>query len=162
MDIDDAKLSGYLGDHLLAAQSGVQLFDAAQRTYKGTEFEPVFAGLHQDIAADRDDLAALMQRLGYKPGPTKSVLAWAGSLLSKAGPLNPLHKDEGVAGQLELEGLQAAVHGKESLWSTLLVLSRYDSRLDQSDLQRLKDRAGAQQDLLAGIMDKTIPERFGA
>ncbi|WP_146069714.1 hypothetical protein [Arthrobacter sp. B0490] len=161
MVIDDAKLSGYLGNHLMAAESGVRLFGAAEQTWKGTAFEPVLAGLHRDIVEDRNDLAALIGSLGYTLGTAKTALAWVGGQLSKAGPLNPLRMSKGMAGQFELEALQSAVHGKESLWTSLLALSQFDDRLDPKKLQRLKDRAGTQQDQLAEIMDRTISERFG-
>ncbi|MBG6184910.1 hypothetical protein IWX65_002888 [Arthrobacter sp. CAN_A214] len=161
MPIDDEKLSAYLGDHLLAAESGVRLFESVERTWKDTSYQSVFDELRRDIAADRDDLVALIRRLGYTPGKAKMGLTWVGAQLSKAGPLNPFHTSGGMAGQIELEALQAAVRGKEGLWTSLLALSRSFKRLDPKDLQRLKDRASGQQDQLAGIMDKTILERFG-
>jgi len=160
MSIDDDKLSGYLGDHLLAAESGVQLFESAKRTWRDTEYRSEFDEIRRDVAADRDDLAALIKRLGYTPGRAKMTMAWLGAQVSKAGPLNPLHKSGGMGGQLELEALQSAVHGKESLWTSLLALSRDDDRFDTEDLHRLKERARRQQDQLAGIMGKTIAGRF--
>ncbi|WP_026549509.1 hypothetical protein [Arthrobacter sp. Br18] len=160
MSIDDDRLSGYLGDHLLAAESGVRLFESAKRTWQDTEYRSDFDEIRRDVAADRDDLAALIRRLGYTPGRAKMALAWVGAQVSKAGPLNPLHRSDGRNGQLELEALQSAVHGKESLWTSLLALARNDDRLDPEDLQRLKDRARMQQDRIAGIMDRTIIGRF--
>lgn len=158
--LDDDKLSGYLGDHLLAAESGVWLFESVKRTWRDTEYRPAFDELWRDVAADRDDLAALIRRLGYVPGKAKMAVAWVGAQLSKAGPLNPFHKSGSMVGQLELEALQSAVHGKESLWTSLLALSSADHRLDPEDLQRPKDRARKQQDQLADIMGKTITGRF--
>ncbi|MBG6218991.1 hypothetical protein IWX75_003479 [Arthrobacter sp. CAN_A6] len=64
MPLDDDKLAGYLGDHLLAAESGVRLFESVEHTWKETSYQSVFEELRRDIAADRDDLAGLMQRLG--------------------------------------------------------------------------------------------------
>ena len=87
-------------------------------------------------------------------------MGWVGAQVSKAGPLNLLRRNRGIAGQLELEALQSAVHGKESLWVSLLELSRSDDRIDAADMQRLTERAKTQQDQLAHVMLTTIRKRF--
>lgn len=116
--------------------------------------------LSRAIAADKHELERLIGRLGFKISPVKSVLAQAGAQMSRLSPLNPARSKNGMGGQLELEGLQSAVRGKESLWDTLLVLSEFDSRLDATELKRLRARAQDQQERLAGIMRETTPGRF--
>ncbi|MEG9250063.1 hypothetical protein V6S67_18390 [Arthrobacter sp. Soc17.1.1.1] len=160
--INDDRLSAYLEDHLIAAESGVQLFISAERTWSNTPFKATFSGLRSDIAADREDLVKLVHQLGYSQGPVKAAVKWFGAQVSKAGPLNPLRKNRGIAGQLELEALQSAVHGKENLWVSLLELSRNDDRIRAAEMQRLKDRAKTQQDQLAHIMLTTITGRFSS
>lgn len=158
--INDDRLSAYLEDHLIVAESGVQLFISTERTWSNTPFEATFSGLRSDVAADRDDLVELVRQLGYDRGRVKTAVGWFGAQISKAGPLNLLRRNRGIAGQLELEALQSAIHGKESLWVSLLELSRFDDRISAADVQRLKDRAKTQQDQLAHVMLTTITGRF--
>lgn len=158
--INNDRLSSYLENHLIAAESGVQLFISAEQTWGNTPFKGTFSGLRRDVAADRDDLVTLTRRLGSERGRVKAVVGWVGAQVSKAGPLNLLRRNRGIAGQLELEALQSAVHGKESLWVSLLELSRSDDRIDAADMQRLTERAKTQQDQLAHVMLTTIRKRF--
>lgn len=158
--IDDSQLEGYLADHWIASMSGVRLFAAARKTWQGSPHETAVGDLSRAIAADKHELERLIGRLGFRISPVKSVLAQVGAQVSRLSPLNPARTKTGMGGQLELEGLQSAVRGKESLWDTLLVLSEYDSRLDSTELERLKARAQDQQERIAEIMRETTPGRF--
>ncbi|WP_196823439.1 hypothetical protein [Arthrobacter sp. CAN_A6] len=55
-------------------------------------------------------------------------MGWCPAQQSRSA--EPVPQKRWYGGQLELEALQAAVRGKEGLWTSLLALSRSDERLD--------------------------------
>ena len=140
----------YLQDHLAGAMGGVQL---AQRMYgqnKGTEFGEFLGRLAQDIEEDRQDLKAIMQRLGVSADPMKVAGAWAAE---KAGRLKfngSLLNYSPLSRVIEFEGLIMGVNGKLSLWNSLRAVASTDSRLDAEDLDRLIARA---QEQIAGLRE---------
>jgi hypothetical protein len=155
-------LEAYLNDHLAAATAGVRLFDAARATWRGTAHAGTLDDLRQQIAADRQEVAALIGALGLEPHKLKLAVAQVGAQVSKVNPLNPLRSRRAIAGQLELEVLQSAVRGKECLWETLLALAPAEPRLDAGRLRELRDLARRQQERIAAIMTATAPDRFPA
>ncbi|MBD7996866.1 hypothetical protein H9639_16335 [Arthrobacter sp. Sa2CUA1] len=154
------SLAAYLDDHLLGAETGVRLFKAARRTWEGTEHEGVFAHLTEEISDERDELETLILALGYQRSRIKMALAWAGALVGRAGPVNPLSTGSGTSGQLELETLQSIVRAKECLWRTLLVLSAHDHRFHAPRIRELLHMAQKQQEAVAKVMEDTAPARF--
>lgn len=154
------SLSAYLDDHLLGAETGVRLFRAARRTWEGTAHEEVFDDLSEEISDERDELESLILALGYRRSRLKKGLAWAGALVGRAGPVNPLSTGGGTTAQLELEALQSLVRAKECLWRTLLVLSTHDHRFHAPRIRELIGQAQKQQDAVARVMEETAPGRF--
>lgn len=156
-------LSRYLDDHLLAATGGVRLFQAAQRSWRGTEHEKVFARLFDEISEDREELLRLIRSLGFSPNKAKMAFAQVSAQLGKVNPINPLRSDKGEGAQLELESLQSAIRGKECLWETLLTLARAGIALPPlttSQLESLLVRAQEQQRDVADVMRSTAEDRF--
>lgn len=157
---DDDVLSNYLHSHIVAAASGVRLFERAARVWKDSPHGTTLDRLRADVAADKAELESMAHQLGLSLPPSKRALAWTGSQLARVNPMNPLHSRGSVAGQLELEALETAVTGKSLLWETLLLLSADDSRLDPGRLERLRARAQDQLSRVDTILRATVPERF--
>jgi len=158
--LDDKALAAYLDSHLVGSSAGVLMFNAAKRTWKGTEAAGALAGIEQEVAGERGELKQLMRALGYHRSVWKAAAARAGAAVGKLNPVNPLRSGGGATGQLELELLQSALKGKECLWRTLLDLAHAQPRLDQRRLTELLDKVHRQQDTVAEIMRRTAPGRF--
>ncbi|MCZ2401920.1 hypothetical protein IV498_01650 [Paenarthrobacter sp. Z7-10] len=157
---DEGVLGNYLHSHIVAAASGVRLFEQATKVWKHSSHASTLARLTQEVDADKTDLESLAARLGLAMPAGKQPLAWIGAQLSKVNPLNPLRSRGSFSGQLELETLETAVQGKRLLWETLLLLAAADSRLDASELERLDGRAKEQISEIHKILLSTVPERF--
>ncbi|WAP52869.1 hypothetical protein OL239_06875 [Arthrobacter sp. ATA002] len=158
--LEHASLSAYLDDHLLAAETGVRLFSAARRTWAGSKYEQTFADLENEISGERDELEQLIITLGYRRSKFKHLVATAGAVTGRLGPINPLSTGGGTTGQFELETLQSIVRAKECLYRTLLSLSAHDHRFNPARLREMIDMAGRQQDAVARVMEETAPARF--
>ena len=154
------SLAAYLNDHLVGAETGVRLFRAAGDTWRGSEYESVFTSLAGELSDERDELENLITALGYGRSRFKALAGWAGALVGRMGPLDPLGTGGGATGQLELETLQSLVRQKESMWRTLLVLSGRDRRFNPARLAELLDAAQRQQQEVAHVMEQTAVDRF--
>ena len=154
------SLAAYLNDHLVGAETGVRLFRATADTWQGSEYESVFTSLAEELSGERDELENLIIALGYGRSKVKALAGWAGALIGRLGPMNPLSTGGGPTGQLELEMLQSLVRQKESMWRTLLVLSARDRRFNPVRLRELLDAAQRQQQEVAHVMEATAVARF--
>ena len=138
------RLEIYLNDHLAGATMGVELSRRAAREHRGTELGQFFQGLHEEIVADRHTLRAVMDSLGIDASPLKPAGAW---LLEKAGRLKLNGQVRGsspLSPLIELEGLEAGVSGKRSLWQVVAHAFPHDQRLEQFDFDHLATRADEQ------------------
>ena len=165
--LDKGTLFGYLDTHLLGATNGVRLFEAASRSWEGTESGAVLAGMARDIATERTALKDLITALGHRPGRLKMTLAHGSALVSRVDPVNLLRRRTGEGAQLEFEALQSLLRGKEALWDTLLFVAgtpagRREPALDPAELERLLKAAQDQQETVARVMRETAVERFFA
>ncbi|MFD1211254.1 hypothetical protein ACFQ36_04280 [Arthrobacter sp. GCM10027362] len=158
--LEDKALAAYLDSHLIGSSTGVRMFNAAKRTWKGTDAGADLARIEQEVASERRELKQLMRTLGYRRSLFKAAAARAGAVLGRLNPVNPTRSGGGATGQLELELLQSALRGKECLWRTLLELVQAQPKLDRRRLSELVDTARRQQDTVAEIMQRTVPERF--
>jgi hypothetical protein len=163
--LDKGTLFGYLDTHLLGATNGVRLFEAASRSWEGTDAERELAGLARDIAEERMALKSLIRALGHRPGRVKMGLAHSGALVARVNPVNLLRRKSGEGAQLEFEALQSLLRGKEALWDTLLFVAgtpagRKEQALDPAELERLLEAAREQQKTVARVMRETAVERF--
>lgn len=137
-------LTIYLNDHLAGSVSGLELARRATDGNRGTELGDFLDGLAGELDQDRRELERIMEALGVRRDGAKVAAAW---LAEKAGRLKPNGQLVGhspLSGVLELEGLQAGVQGKLSLWRTLLELARDDARLDEPSLTAVAGRAERQ------------------
>jgi hypothetical protein len=138
------RLDIYLNDHLAGATLGVELSRRAAAENAGTELAAFLQVLHREIVEDRHTLEAVMRSLGVDASPLKPGGMW---LLEKAGRLKLNGQFRGrspLSRLVELEGLEAGVSGKRSLWQALDRTFRDDKRLEGFDFDALVARADEQ------------------
>jgi len=130
-------LAIYLQDHLAAATFGVELARRARAENAGTELGELLDRLAGEIERERDELAALMDRLDVKPDPLKSAAGWAAEKLGRLKRNGHLVSYSPLSRVLELEWLIAGVSGKLALWQALRDLAQHEPRLDPQRLEQL-------------------------
>ena len=143
----------YLNDHLAGATVGVELSRRAAKSNRGTPSGEFLERLHHEIAEDRRTLLAVVRALGVDISPAKPTLGW---IAEKAGRLKLNGRLRGyspLSRLIELEGLEAGVAGKRSLWQALARAFPDDARLARLDLDELIARAERQ---LQGIGEQRL------
>jgi hypothetical protein len=138
------QLDIYLNDHLAGATVGVELSRRAARSNRGTPSGEFLERLHREIVEDRRTLVAVMRALHADASPAKPAIAW---MAEKAARLKLNGRVRGyspLSRLIELEGLEAGIAGKRSLWQALARALPGDSRLASFDLDGLIARAERQ------------------
>jgi hypothetical protein len=147
------RLDIYLNDHFAGATFGMELARRAATEYRGTELGDFLHVLHEEIVEDRQTLRAVMNALGVDASPVKPAGAW---LLEKAGRLKLNGQFRGhspLSPLVELEGLDAGVSGKRSLWQVLERAFPGDPRLERFHFGALVARAEEQ---LQGLQEHRL------
>jgi|GEM_PF-232544 hypothetical protein len=147
------RLDIYLNDHFAGAMLGVELSRRAAAENRGTELGVFLGALHRQIVDERHTLRAVMSALGIDASPLKPAGAW---LLEKAGRLKLNGQVRGhspLSPLVELEGLEAGVSGKRSLWQVLGRAFPADERLERFHLDALVARADEQ---LKGLQEHRL------
>jgi hypothetical protein len=154
------RLEVYLQDHLAGATGGVELARRIASQNEGTAYGDVMARLAGEIDEDREELKAIMARVGAGADRLKIAGAWAGE---KAGRLkrNGTWLEYSPTSRLiELEGLSAGVTGKLRLWTALREIAPGRPDLDAANLDNLIARATRQLDTLAEQHRRAAAEAF--
>lgn len=137
-------LATYLNDHLAGAVSALELIDSFASTYTDTSVGRFFADLQADVAADRQELEAFMERLHITKSRPRKAVAWLTEQFTEL----KLRLDDPVGGSLRLlEGLDflaAGIEGKQALWRALDAAAPEVPELQGMDYERLKRRAEEQ------------------
>jgi len=140
----DKHLATYLNDHLAGAVAGLELLEHLETAHAGTDMGRFAAELRADVAADRQELEAVMERLDAGASRTRRASAW---LAEKATELK-LRLDDPAGGALRLlealEALSLGIEGKRSLWRALAAAAEDAPSLQVADYQRLAQRAEEQ------------------
>jgi hypothetical protein len=147
------RLDIYLNDHFAGAMLGVELSRRAAAENRGTELGDFLGALHREIVDERQTLRAVMSALGIDASPLKPAGAW---LLEKAGRLKLNGQVRGhspLSPLVELEGLEAGVSGKRSLWQVLGRAFPADERLERFHFDALVGRADEQ---LKGLQEHRL------
>lgn len=139
-------LATYLNDHLAGSVVALDLLDRLEATYSENTLRDFFKLLRADIAADREELEALMKALNIDQSRTRKASAW---LAEKMTGLK-LRFDDPAAGPLllfeSLEALSLGIEGKLSLWIALAATSEITPPLRIVDYERLQRRAQEQRE----------------
>lgn len=139
-------IATYLNDHLAGSVVALELLDHLTATYSEADLTAFFRQLRNDIAADRNELEELMERLNVGESQTRKASAW---LAEKMAELK-LRFDDPKAGPLRLfeslEALSLGIEGKRSLWIALIAAAEKTPSLQLLDYERLKQRAEDQRE----------------
>ena len=157
---DHDVYAGYLNAHLLASEAGLRAFKSAKATWAGSPHEQTMRLLIAHIAADRRDLASLIDQLGYHESFLKLWLTNAARVAGTFNPVNILRLRQRPSTQLELDTLTGMVRAKLSMWEALIAVQPRDPRLVLSGLQELEARAHTQIELIQSISRDSVEERF--
>jgi hypothetical protein len=141
----------YLNDHLAGAAAALELLEHLESSYAGTEKAHEFAVLRADIAADRDELKSLVDRLQATQSAPRKATAW---LASKMAELK-LRIADRATGPLRLletvEALGLGIEGKLAMWRALAAAAAVAPALDELDYERLARRAQEQRERVEAI-----------
>jgi hypothetical protein len=135
-------LRTYLQDHHAGATVGAELARRSAGANEDSAFGPELARIAEEIAADRESLDRVMERLGVKPSALKDGAGWAAEKLGRLKPNNRLLGYSPLSRVVELEGLVIGVTGKLALWESLKVA--IGDGIDGIDFDELSARAADQ------------------
>ena len=156
------SLSTYLNDHLAGSVVALELLEHLEQDGAGTEQTSILAGIHADIAADRQELEAFMAQLRITVSAPRKATGW---LVEKLSELK-LHLDDAGDGALRrleaLETISLGIAGKEALWHALAAAAEEAPELNGPDYARLGQRAEAQRAVVESLRLHAAKEAFGA
>jgi hypothetical protein len=142
----DEHLATYLNDHLAGSVVALELLDHLEATHSDSALRNFFRQLRADVAADRDDLQRLMERLHISESRTRKASAWLAEKITEL----KLRLDDPQKGSLRLfeslEALSLGIEGKRSLWLALRAVAEKSPSLQIIDYERLIHRAKEQRD----------------
>jgi hypothetical protein len=137
-------IATYLNDHLAGAAAALELLEHLESTHAGTPLEDFFGQLRSDVATDRQELEATMERLQVAPGRLRRVTAWVAEKVTEL----KLKVDDRSGGALRLlealEVLLLGIEGKRAMWRALAAAAKSASGLHVADYGLLIKRAEAQ------------------
>jgi hypothetical protein len=139
-------IATYLNDHLAGSVVALELLEHLQSTHSDGELGVFFKQLRTDVAADRDELQKMMERLDIAESRTRKASAWLAEKMTEL----KLRFDDPKDGPLRLfeslEALSLGIEGKRSLWIALLTAAQSSPSLRLLDYERLIKRAQEQRD----------------
>jgi hypothetical protein len=141
-------LATYLNDHLAGSVVALELLEHLEATHSEDTLRDFFKNIqehsrtfHADIAADRDELEALMKALNIDQSRTRKASAW---LAEKFTELK-LRFDDPKAGAFllyeSLEALSLGIEGKRFSWIALAATAQTMPSLRIGDYDRLHSSA---------------------
>ena len=154
-------LDAYLNDHLAGAAAGVELAERIGEHNPGplaTHLED----LGRAIAADRDTLEQLMERLGVTPSRPKQVAGKVLETLSRFRLNERITGSTDVTRLMEIETLSLGIEGKLALWRSLEQVTGSRPELAAFDLGALMARAVDQRSGLEPFRLQAAAEALGA
>ncbi len=137
-------LAIYLNDHLAGSTGGLELARRARRSNEGTELGAHLATLAREIEEDRDELLAIMGRLGIGTDRVKVAAGWAAEKAGRLKLNGRITSHSPLSRLVEVEALLMGVHAKLAGWRALRQLTDAEPRLDAEQLDRLSSRAERQ------------------
>jgi hypothetical protein len=134
----------YLNDHLGGSRAGMQLVDNLVESTREPGARATLAAVRDEIAADREVLEEIINRLSGGASVVREIGGWLGE---KATQLK-LMMDDPAGGELRhfeaLELLSLGIEGKSSLWRALSTVAASVPELQGVDFANLVRRAADQ------------------
>jgi hypothetical protein len=155
-------LATYLNDHLAGSVVALELMEHLETAHRDSTVAGFLATLRADVAADRQELEALLERLQYSESGPRQALAWLGEKVAQL----KLQLDDSATGALRLfEGLEVislGIEGKRSLWLALAAVAETIPALQGVDYDRLIQRAENQRRQVETERLRAAQEAFGS
>ncbi|WP_047691537.1 hypothetical protein [Kocuria sp. ZOR0020] len=136
----------YLQDHYAGSTAGTDAFRRVADGHGDPEVRSAVERMAGEIEQDQEALEAIMAAFGVKADHLKNLPAKVGEKVARLKLNERITKRSPLSDVLELEVLSAAVHTKSLGWRLLMEVP--DSRLDQTQLEDLHNRAENQQEEL--------------
>ena len=131
------NLATYLNDHLAGSVVALELIEHLEKANADTPIAGFLAELRAEIAADRDELERIIERLGFRESLPRQAAAWLAEKIARL----KLQLDTGAAEPMGLfEGLEVlslGIEGKHLLWQALSPLANRVPALQSTDYERL-------------------------
>jgi hypothetical protein len=150
----------YLQDHLAGSTGGLELARRARSENEGTPYGPTLTQLADEIEADRRALEGIMEELGFGPDHPKNLVFWAAEKAGRLKLNGQLTGYSPLSRLLEIEGLLTGVNSKLWLWRTLLDIADAEPKLEVARLERLRERAERQVEMLHELRFRADREAF--
>jgi hypothetical protein len=137
----DEHLATYLNDHLAGSVLAIELLEHLEAEHAESSVGKFAAELRADVAADRQELESLMERLHVSESRTRKASAWLAEKMTEV----KLHLDDSAGGPLRLleayEAVAIGIDGKRALWHSLAAAAEDAPSLRVADYERLAQRA---------------------
>lgn len=138
-------LATYLNAHLAGSVVALELLEHLAKAHADAALQRFCADLHADIAADRDELEALMGRLQIAKSTTRQAAAWVTEKITRF----KLQIDDRTGGGSlhlfeALEAVALGIDGKLALWRALASAAEASPGLQGVDYERLARHAQEQ------------------
>jgi hypothetical protein len=137
----------YLNDHLAGSRAALDLMADILEGSKDEAFVAFMRQLRAEVERDRQQLEAIMSRLGVTQQRLKQTLASIAESMSRV-KLARVGAPEGLSKLLELEALSAGIWGKRLLWHSLAAAEGLTHALADVDFDALGARAEQQLETL--------------
>jgi hypothetical protein len=144
--VADKPLDVYLNDHLAGSLFGSDLAKQIAKRLCETPSGEAMTSVAEQIEADRETLAGLMDRLGTSRNPVKEATTWVAEKASRVKLSGLSHGDDELGLLLALETLSLGIEGKRLLWESLAEVKVRYPPLSTVDFDSLQERAVRQRD----------------
>jgi hypothetical protein len=135
-------LATYLNDHMAGSLMAVEILEHLE--VEASDVMADLGTLKADIEADRDQLGALMDRLGITESRVRKVTSWIAEQVTEA-KFEADDETRGTLRRLErLEVLAVGIDGKSALWRALNAAAEVAPELRGMDYEHLTERAQEQ------------------
>lgn len=138
------NIETYLNDHLAGSVVALDLLEHLERLQLEPGVATALAEIRADIAVEREQLEALMDRLDVVRSRPRKATAWIAEKFTEL----KLRLDDREGGTLRLfEGVEAValgLDGRRALWRALSAAAEVNPELRGPDYSRLIERADDQ------------------
>jgi hypothetical protein len=157
---DPQQLLGiYLNDHLAGSKAGLELARRARGANEDDEeFGAPLARICDELEAERETLAALMDDLEIRRDPLKPAAAWAAEKFGRLKLNGQLIGYSPLSRLVEMEGLLIGITGKRQMWKALA--QSFGPRRGEIDFEQLAEQAEGQRDVVRDLHSKAAAIAF--
>jgi hypothetical protein len=154
-------LEVYLNDHYAAARGGIDLLDRTLANNEDNELAERLRPIRDEVARDREELEALIDRLGFEVQHYKEIGASVAETLGRLKPNRELTGYSDLSRLLELEGLCSGITAKLGMWRALRTVEDTDPRIAETDLAELIERGERQLEQVESFRGQAARVAFG-